>query len=340
VLGCATLAIASAFALNGFGHFADGEVSARYAPGAVRYVPSTERDAAELQPAPPVSLLALQTARGPARLPLPLTETAWLSGFDRYRRLRFEAPATLLIGRYQHPWENHTPEWRSFFHGRYGFESAAAPVLTWRLPASFLPLPLPVVSKRPCPRWKAPRAVTILRYAGESERMPLFDCDGAIAPEVIDRLSVLARAPDAPRPPRPHPDQAQSDRGEWLPGLRLLDPRLVWVLGELQEAFPGRSIVIMSGYRPDAHTSFHKRGKALDLYVTGVPNEQLFAVCRTLRDVGCGYYPNNRFVHLDVRPFGTRNVSWVDVSDPGAPSRYVDGWPGVLPPGAAWLGGG
>ena len=36
----------------------------------------------------------------------------------------------------------------------------------------------------------------------------------------------------------------------------------------------------------------------------GVPNEQVFAVCRRLSDVGCGFYPNNRFVHVDVR--GTR----------------------------------
>jgi hypothetical protein len=342
VLGAATLALASAFATHGAGHFAEREHSAARADTfVIRGDASVSlHDGAELQPAPAVSLLSLQTARGPARLPLPLSETAWLSGFDRYRRLRLEPSPTLsLIGRYQHPWENHTPDWRAFFFGRYGFESDPAPVLTWRLPESFLPLSLPVVSKRPCPRWKAPRAVTILRYAGESERMPLFDCDGAIAPDVIDRLSTLARAPETPRPSLPLPDEAQTDHGEWLPGLRLLDPRLVWVLGELQQAFPGRAIVIMSGYRPDAHTSFHKRGKALDLYVHGVPNEQLFAVCRTLRDVGCGYYPNNRFVHLDVRPFGTKKLGWVDISEPGAPSHYVDGWPGVMAPGTAWLGG-
>jgi hypothetical protein len=29
---------------------------------------------------------------------------------------------------------------------------------------------------------------------------------------------------------------------------------------------------------------------------------------------------------------------WVDVSEPGTPSKYVDGWPGVLEPGAGWLG--
>jgi hypothetical protein len=270
------------------------------------------------------------------------SETSWLSGgFDRFRRVRLAPGPTLsLIGRYQHPWENHTPEWRSFFEGRYGFASVPTPELTWRLPEAFLPLSVPVVLTRVCPRWKAPKPLTVARYAGEAERLPLFDCDGAIAPEVIDRLSVLARAPDSPRPELPLPEVPEGDEpGEWTPGLKLLDPRLVWVLGELEEAFPGRRVVIMSGYRPHAHTSFHQRGKALDLYVDGVANEDLYAVCRTLRDVGCGYYPNNHFVHIDVRTYGTGNVTWVDVSDPGTPSRYVDGWPGVVAPGVAWLGG-
>lgn len=272
---------------------------------------------------------------------LPPTEMTWLGGsFDSRRRFRLAPPPTLsMIGRYQRPWENHTPEWRAFFDGRYGFERSPVPMLAWRLDESFEPRSLPVVVARPCPRWKAPRPLAVARYSAESERLSLFDCDGAIAPDVIDRLSALARSPDAPRPELPLPDAPQSDTpGEWLPGLKLLDPRLVWVLGEIQEAFPGRTVVIMSGYRPHAHSSFHQRGKALDLYVQGIPNEDLFARCRGLRDVGCGYYPNNHFVHIDVRPFGSAKALWIDVSEPGAPSKYADGWPGVLAPGEGWLG--
>jgi len=55
--------------------------------------------------------------------------------------------------------------------------------------------------------------------------------------------------------------------------------------------------------------------------------------------VGCGYYPNGSFVHVDVRPYATGRVVWVDASRPGEPSRYVDGWPAVVAPGQAWLGG-
>ncbi len=291
--------------------------------------PEAQADASALLPFP----LALSPLPESWALPR-LNETSWLKGaVSTRRRFRLAPPDTLSwIGRYQRPWENHTPEWRTFFDGRYGLGSAPQPTLDWRLSESFEPLSLPITIGRPCPRWKAPRPLNVSRYSAETERLPLFDCDGAIAPDVLDRLSVLARAPETPRPELPLPDAPSATvPGEWLPGVRLLDPRLVWVLGELQEAFPSRTVVIMSGYRPHGHTSYHRRGKALDVYVQGVPNEQLFAVCRMLRDVACGYYPNNHFVHLDVRPFGSAKTAWVDVSEPGTASRYVDGWPGVLP---------
>ncbi len=271
-------------------------------------------------------------------------DTAWLSAGlsagNAKQHWQLAPPATLAaLGRYLRPWENHTPDWRAFRDGAYG--PAPAPSLAWRLDFAPAPAELPVRASRPCPRWLAPRAVTLTRYAGETERLALFDCDGAIAPEVIDRVSMLSRAPGTPTPSLPLPPEAQHGRpGEWLPGLRLLDPRLVWALGKIGAAFPGKRIVIMSGYRPDAHTSLHRRGKAIDIYVEGVGNDLLFRECRKLRDTGCGYYPNNVFVHLDVRAYGTRHVAWVDVSSPGDPSRYVDGWAGVIAPGEAWLGGG
>jgi hypothetical protein len=62
----------------------------------------------------------------------------------------------------------------------------------------------------------------------------------------------------------------------------------------------------------------------------GVPTAALFQVCQKLADVGCGYYPNNKFVHVDVRRPGSGHPFWIDVSGPGEPSRYVDSWPGVI----------
>lgn len=215
-----------------------------------------------------------------------------------------------------------------------------APEPLWE-PLAWGPRPelLALVKSKPCPPWKAPRPVVVASHTGEHEVLTLTDCDGALASDALERLSVLARPPNTPRPELPLPDEPQGPDGEWLPDVRLLHPRLVWAIGRIAEAFPGRALVLYSGYRRDAHSSLHRVGRALDLAVQGVTNEDLFSVCRRLRDAGCGFYPNNRFVHVDVRPYGTGKVAWVDVSQPGTPSEYVDGWPSVLAEGQAWLGG-
>ena len=320
---------------------------------------------------------------GPTR---PLTETAWL--VDRVgdnRRFDLGSESLLVwLERYVEPARSRSPEWRSFWHGRYGRNNLQLyPKLTWlsrfaaadesneaespvddaladrlrfelRGPelaqpfdfsrAEVLPdwslgvrAPKPeflgVTQRKFCPRWKEPRAVSVVRYDGaEWARLPLIDCQGAIAPDALDRLSVLARPPATPKPDLPLPlEPAQgAPGGEWLPRVKLLHPRLIWAVQAIALAFPNRSIFIMSGYRRDAHGSYHQKGRALDLYVTGVDNEDLFRFCHTLNDVGCGFYPNSKFVHVDVRPFGTHRVAWVDVSLPGAPSEYVTSWPGIL----------
>jgi hypothetical protein len=316
----------------------------------------------------------------------PLDDAAWvLSGLSQSQRYRLTPSETLpWIERFVRPSQNHTPEWRRYWDGRYGQRSwrigptfrwwneadasveaaddvelgelsrveplslgdveplslegvEVAPL--WPLEVANLPVPeqVSITKAAPCPRWRAPRPLTVMRYAGESDSFALLDCDGAVSADALDRLSVLARPPAVPRPELPLPLEPEAG-DEWLPEVRLLDPRLVWLVQQLGQAFPGRAVVIYSGYRRDAHSGFHQKGRALDLQVYGVPNEQVFAFCRSLRDVGCGYYPENKFVHVDVRPYGTNRVLWVDVSKPGAPSRYVDGWPGVLEPGVAWLG--
>ncbi|HEV8246924.1 MAG TPA: DUF882 domain-containing protein [Polyangiaceae bacterium] len=271
----------------------------------------------------------------------PLSDSAWLySGMTQNRRYRLAPEASLpWLERYVRPAQNHTPDWRRFWYGRYGVTSwRISPALSWA-PASGAAEPgVPAVAAaRPCPSWQAPRAITVFRYAGESDHFALIDCDGAIANEALDRLSVLARPPEVPRPELPLPVEPLAG-DEWLPRVRLLDPRLLWVVQQIADAFPAHALVLMSGYREGGHSGLHQKGRALDLYVRGVPNEALFALCKRLRDVGCGYYPENHFVHVDVRPYATGQVLWIDVSRPGEPSRYVDGWPGVAEPGSVWLG--
>ena len=332
------------------------------------------------------SLPARAAFRKPQRQPLelsvfgptqPLTETAWL--VDRVgKNRRYDLGSDSLLGLLEHfvePARERAPEWRSFWHGRFGRNNflmhpklvwlgvAGEPSLeaaesSWRfelrgpeqiqpfdisraevLPDWSLDVQAPepdflgITQRQYCPRWKSPRPVSVVRYDGaEYTRMALVDCQGAIAADALDRLSVLARPPATPKPEMPLPLEPDEDApgGEWLSRVKLLHPRLIWAVQKIAEAFPNHSIFIMSGYRRDAHGSNHQKGRALDLYVTGVDNADLFRFCHTLNDVGCGFYPNSKFVHVDVRPYGTHRVAWVDISEPGTPSEYVTSWPGLF----------
>jgi peptidase M15-like protein len=273
-----------------------------------------------------------------------LDELSWLStGVHQSRPFRLAPdPSLSLLAHYLAPAQNHVADWRSFFRGDYGLSSWTSRFsLHWSL-ESDAPKPeaLSVSMRGPCPKWRAPRPVSLARFDGaERVTLPLIDCDGGVAPDAIDVVSVLSRAPGVPRPELPLPFEPSADAGpgEWLPHVKLIDPRLIWVLEQVAEAFPRRTLYIMSGYRQNGHSGNHGKGKAIDLFVYGVANDQLFGVCRRLHDVGCGFYPNNKFVHIDVRSYGTDRVLWVDDSQPGTPSHYLDGFEGVLEPGRSWI---
>jgi hypothetical protein len=205
----------------------------------------------------------------------------------------------------------------------------------WSLPPS-----------RPIPDFRCRRRpVRFIRYGAESDAFALVKCDGAVAPQALDRLTLMVRVSDAPRPGELLPDEPDPEvvnRGEWVAGVRLVHPRLLWVLQRIADAFPWRSIYVYSGYRPGAtvggrpsgHHSLHSEARAVDIRVMDVPNEALFQLCHTLLDVGCGFYPNSKFVHVDIRRPGTGHPFWIDASGPGEASRYVDAWPGVVESGA------
>jgi uncharacterized protein YcbK (DUF882 family) len=102
------------------------------------------------------------------------------------------------------------------------------------------------------------------------------------------------------------------------------DPRLIALVGQVANHFGSRKLEVISGFRPYSPTQYtphsnHNVGKALDFRVVGVPNEVLRDYCKTLKNVGVGYYPNSTFVHLDVRD---TPATWTDFSRPGEPPRY------------------
>ncbi len=313
----------------------------------------------ELNPSSPVAVSPLFPGNQS-----PLLESNYeLEGrYDQIGEKSFGPSRTIDLSGYAAPRLERPPAWESFMRGRYGvtrwqqpagpfaaptFETTGPfPRLTRQLPerlelvfggaALGLRLPTlpridetPDVAPSPCRvSW-----ITIIRTDGERDTLPLMDCDGAVTAEAVDRLSVLARPfgvarPQLPLPERPDPLAARD--GEWMPGVKLVHPRLVWLLDQIAKRYPRRTVQLVSGYRRDAKPNRHTQGRALDLRVTGVSNEAVFAFCQTLPDVGCGYYPNSTFVHLDVRPLNASHATWIDVSGPGEKAQYVGSWPGVV----------
>jgi hypothetical protein len=248
-------------------------------------------------------------------------------------RERFRPAALLWAARFAPERFSLVPElsWRP------AFDSVFSASTVGQL-ATAAPLAAPAMLQRKCPTWARPRPVVVTSWGSDYDRLTLVDCDGNIDVDALDRISVLARImgqrrPDLPLPDSPSPPAEWPD--EWVNGVRLLHPRLLWILQRFGEAFPKHTIHILSGYRRDARESSpHRLGRAFDLSVRGVPKEQLFAFCMSLTDVGCGYYPYHPFVHVDVRPFGSPKIYWVDDSQPGEHSNYVDSWPGVIEGGA------
>lgn len=308
--------------------------------GAQLDAPSARPSRGEL--AAPLSLGSVQAAARPGlgrmRLDDPLDRAF---GWNRFRTPSVERPRE-----------------SAFFRGSYGAErwslvprlslddraiGAGLPSPTISAPLlggddSHLSLDLLATSRTPSPRACARRPLTIGRYGAEQDTFSLLSCDGEVLPDAIDRLSVLLRPPGVERPELPLPEDPDPDarsRGEWVPGVRLVAPRLLWLLEQVGEAFPRKAIYVMSGYRAGGHEGQHKKGRAIDLYVVGVPNEKLFKFCKRLPDAGCGYYPNSLFVHFDVRKPASGKASWIDVSGPGQPSQYVDTWPPTAASGAA-----
>ncbi|MCA9594788.1 MAG: DUF882 domain-containing protein [Myxococcales bacterium] len=98
-----------------------------------------------------------------------------------------------------------------------------------------------------------------------------------------------------------------------------IDTRLIQLVAQVSDVFGGRTIHVVSGYRPGTHSK-HSTGHALDFTVEGVPNWAVRDYLLTLDLVGVGYYPNSFHVHLDTRD---RKTYWVDVSRPGQRAHYV-----------------
>ena len=152
---------------------------------------------------------------------------------------------------------------------------------------------------------KTPGVIHVKRFASTEEvDLRITDKRGKIAAATLKSMKKMLRFPSGAS----HP----------------VEPRLISLLGIVSNHFGSRKIEVVSGFRPYTPTQYtkhsnHNHGKAIDFRVVGVPNEVVRDFCRTLKNVGCGYYPNSMFVHMDVRE---SSAFWIDYSKPGEPPRY------------------
>jgi uncharacterized protein YcbK (DUF882 family) len=178
-------------------------------------------------------------------------------------------------------------------HGKKGEKTAKAGKATGRETTTFAMKP------------KTPGVVHVHRIATtESFDIQVASKKGRVSPTALKSFEKMMRSPAG----MAHP----------------VDARLVALLGIVSNHFGSRKIEVISGFRPFTPTqhnphSNHMHGKAIDFRVAGVPNEALRDFCRTLKNVGCGYYPSSVFVHMDVRD---QSAFWIDYSKPGETPRY------------------
>jgi uncharacterized protein YcbK (DUF882 family) len=135
---------------------------------------------------------------------------------------------------------------------------------------------------------------------GESLAIPAANDDGGFASADLDRIAHLLRAGTGDE----HP----------------VDPRTLSLLYRIETHFGVPEIRVVSGYRvPRAGSrSNHGKGRAVDLVVPGVADEEVARFVRELGFVGVGVYPTSQFVHVDIRP---RSYFWIDYSGPRMRNR-------------------
>jgi uncharacterized protein YcbK (DUF882 family) len=135
---------------------------------------------------------------------------------------------------------------------------------------------------------------------GESLAIPAANEDGGFASPDLDRVAHLLRAGSGDE----HP----------------VDPRALSILYQIETHFGVPEIRVVSGYRvprPGSRSN-HGKGRAVDLVVPGVADEEVARFARELGFVGVGVYPTSQFVHVDVRP---RSYFWIDYSGPRMRNR-------------------
>ena len=199
-------------------------------------------------------------------------------------------------------------------HGKHG--PAAAPTVNpngAKAPAARIAGVAYLSGKQPMVGWHAPSTRGPARDAsgrselvlttinrGETVEVPATSTDGGFAATDLDRVAHLLRAATGDE----HP----------------VDPRALSLVYRIQTHFGVPEVRVVSGYRlpKPGSRSNHGKGRAVDMVVPGVADEEVARFVREIGFVGVGVYPTSQFVHVDIRP---RSYFWVDFSGPRMRNR-------------------
>jgi hypothetical protein len=97
-------------------------------------------------------------------------------------------------------------------------------------------------------------------------------------------------------------------------------PHLLDLVYQAMRHFNAPLVRLISGYRHDRPGSRHTQGRAIDMVLPGVTNDELVEFVRKFGFCGVGIYPKSGFVHLDVRE---SSFFWLDESLPDERSKGV-----------------
>ena len=149
-------------------------------------------------------------------------------------------------------------------------------------------------SRQPQEFWERPRELWLRRHKLKEEIRIVYWKDGQLVPEGYWQACALLRDVRANR-------------------MTTMDPTVLDVLRGIQGYYEQwdwkHPIVITSGYRTSqtngglegaAKNSMHLYGKAVDLYVPGIPIDHIRRLGLYLQQGGVGYYPDRGFAHLDT----------------------------------------
>ncbi len=147
------------------------------------------------------------------------------------------------------------------------------------------------------------RTMLVLDAINTSEHIEIsaLSDNGGFAAHDLDRAAHLLRDPHTGNE---HP----------------VDPRLLDAIYRIERKFSAQGVRVISGYRTARASggSNHGKGRAVDLVVPGVSDEDVAKFARDMGFMGVGVYPVSGFVHVDVRD---RSYFWLDSSAPGKKNR-------------------